>query len=281
MRITSFTLSIRSHSPQQRLQILPASNTGAKRDQYLTPLDGPAVYISLLGNSPYVPPPILDRPSGLPSNPRLAVGSQGPKKEFMLTPDTLRYLSATVDRFSSQIHEIQLAARAAEARAALQKQEFKRQQEKCREMMDLIGNLGGTRRAALQSKLEKVQDAQRKVLLRLDRTLQILIEQASPDLSEHETKWFDELRRMKEMVAGSGRYDERSLVARAKMVILHWHLMVNLLTVIVQLKREYDRLLPSLKDVQKQEADRKKLANGNQALGLSQAFELGERSTQE
>jgi nucleoporin NUP82 len=41
---------------------------------------------------------------------------------------------------------------------------------------------------------------------------------ASPELSENETKWFEELKRMKVEVFGSGRYDEESMRSRVKLV---------------------------------------------------------------
>jgi hypothetical protein len=55
------------------------------------------------------------------------------------------------------------------------------------------------------------------LLSRLDRTLQGLMRKASPELSENESRWFEELKRMKNEVLGAGRYDEESLRARAKL----------------------------------------------------------------
>ena len=52
---------------------------------------------------------------------------------------------------------------------------------------------------------------------------------------------------------------------------------------LVQLRRELDRLLPSLKELQqKEEKLRKKMLEGGvSGLGVSQAFELGERASSE
>lgn len=95
--------------------------------------------------------------------------------------------------------------------------------------------------------------------------LQSLMEKASPDLSEHETKWFEELKRMKEDIIGAGRYDEGSLVARTRL-----------------LEQEYARLAPALKNILEKEKLRKdKVVENNQQLGFSQAFEYGERSNLE
>lgn len=51
---------------------------------------------------------------------------------------------------------------------------------------------------------------------------------------------------------------------------------------IFQLKREYERIVPSLKDVvAKEEQRRKRVSDNSRSLGVSQAFELGERSNTE
>jgi nucleoporin NUP82 len=136
----------------------------------------------------------------------------------MLTPDTLRYLGKTVERFTVQIRDIQLANGAAEARSELQQQEFARQEAKHAEMIEMIERLTDQRQTAFQEKLRRIQERQGNLLARFDRILQVMIAKASPELSEHETKWFEELRRMKEEVNGGGRWDEGSLVARTKMV---------------------------------------------------------------
>ena len=55
-----------------------------------------------------------------------------------------------------------------------------------------------------------------------------------------------------------------------------------MLTALAQLKREYERIMPSLQDVVAKEEQRKKRDSDNsRSLGVSQAFELGERSNNE
>ena len=147
----------------------------------------------------------------LPNNPNVTKG------EFMITPDTLRYLGSVVEHFSAQIHDVQLAQRSAETRASLQEEEFKRQREKFGEILETARGLNTKGQAQIQ-RVARIQEAQRALFARLDRTLQGLMAKASPELSENETKWFEELRRMKEEVVGAGKYDDRSLVARAKLV---------------------------------------------------------------
>lgn len=273
-------MNLRSDSPISRPQDLLVISNG--NDRFLTPLEGPPPYISLLSSESFIPASILSRPSGLPSNPRLAIGSPTSKQEFVLTPDSLRYFATTVQHLTNQIHEILIAGRAAEARADLQKKEFLQQQTECRKMMELMADLKGRRVTEVTSRAEKVRNMQKKLAARSDRILQALVDKASPGLSEHETKWFDELKRMKEDVNGAGRYDEGSLSARSKLVSRRNNFVSNDFLIGLQLQREYDRLLPSLKELLKQETEhRKRLAENKQGFGVSQAFELGERSNSE
>jgi len=128
-----------------------------------------------------------------------------------------------------------------------------------------MADIKGRRYAEANARVERVKETQKNLMARLDRVLQALVNKASPELSEHETRWFEELRRMKDEVVGVGRYDESSLVARSKLV-----------------HREYDRLLPSLKDFSKQETERRqRQADSSGELGFSQAFELGQKSNNE
>lgn len=184
-----------------------------EKNTWLEPAEGPSAFVSLL-SEPYIPPPILQS-SGLPPLPKLSLPSTSSSKEFMLTPDTLRYIGKIVEQVTGQIHEIYVAQRAAENRVKLQQEELNRQVAKCREMEQSLAKL---KQATTQSRLEKALDTQKGLMKRLDRLLQSLMAKASPELSEHETKWFGELKRMKEEILGQGKYDEGSLVARVKLV---------------------------------------------------------------
>ncbi|EIW61231.1 uncharacterized protein TRAVEDRAFT_56601 [Trametes versicolor FP-101664 SS1] len=283
MRMSVFPLNLRSESPYSpepepspsvatpgSLPDLPPApshpgpSTAPKA--LLAPPEAPPAYVSLLEEEPFKIPQAIARTTGLPPNPRLSLPNNPAitKGEFMITPDTLRYLGTVVEHFSAQIHDVQLAHRAAEARASLQEQEFKRQRAKCAALLESARGLGGAE-GAQRERLARVQETQRALLARLDRTLQGLMAKASPELSENETKWFEELRRMKAEVVGAGKFDDRALVARAKL-----------------LRREVDRLLPYLKELrEKEETRQKSLVASREALGLSQAFELGKRSTEE
>ncbi|EPQ59331.1 hypothetical protein GLOTRDRAFT_55221 [Gloeophyllum trabeum ATCC 11539] len=264
MRIISFPLALELDSPPPSRTEKPLAIEGPEDPAGSTTPEGPPAYVSLLGAQPFVPPSVLSNFSGLPSSPHLALPSEQ-KSEFMITPDSLRYLGTTVERFMAQIREVKLAQKCAESRHVLQIQEYQRQQEKLQELGNLVDKLKGARHAAVIDKVKALQATQKTLFTRLDRTLQAMMQKVSPELSQHERKWFEELKRMKEEVVGASRYDEESLSQRIKM-----------------LQREYDRLLPSLKELQRREAERKRReAEKNQGLGLSQAFELGERSSEE
>jgi nucleoporin NUP82 len=156
-------------------------------------------------------------------NPRLSLPPSpakggGGTREFMLTPDVLRYFATTVAALSAQMQDVQLAYRAADARATLQQAEQTRLSQKCAEMEASVSMLRGARRAKTEDRFTRVREEQRALHGRLERMLRGLMDRASPELSEYETKWFGELKRMQGEVVGAGRYDEGSLVARTRMV---------------------------------------------------------------
>ncbi|KAJ2916526.1 hypothetical protein MD484_g3938, partial [Candolleomyces efflorescens] len=231
-----------------------------EKNAWLEPAEGPSTFVSLLSD-PYIPPPVLQS-SGLPPLPKLSLPSTSTSKEFMLTPDTLRYIGKIHEQVTGQIHEIYVAQRAAENRVKLQQEELNRQVAKCREIEQSLARL---KQATTASRLEKATEAQKGLIKRLDRLLQSLMAKASPELSEHETKWFEELKRMKEEILGQGKYDEGSLVARVKL-----------------LEREYARVMPPLKALlEKEKAKTEKHTEVNRSLGFSQAFEYGKRSNED
>lgn len=222
MRITTIPLNIRSEPLEAKNSVSLRSSRPAQIDKsrWLTPIpDSLPVYVSLLGTEPYTPPVLLSNPSGLPANPKLSLPAPASgSKEFVLTPDTLRFIGKTVAQISSQTGEITLAYNDATSRLTLQKSELSRSIAKCKDMEYLVERLKGHAKDATEERLAKVQEEQKRLLGRYDRLLQVLMAQASPELSEYETKWFEELKRMKREVLGSGKYDEDSLVMRMKTV---------------------------------------------------------------
>ncbi|KAG6832947.1 hypothetical protein H0H92_004831 [Tricholoma furcatifolium] len=268
MRITSFPLNLRAEAPHSSSHPLPPDKDDERFDQksyWLSPLDGPPSYVSLLSKIPYTPPAALDRSSGLPKLPKLSLPQVNGSAGFVLTPDILRYLGDVGRELANQSTAVKLALKQTDERVKLQQHELLRMAQKAEQMNAAIGNLKGPRRSVTVAKFEAIQAKQKLLLGRLDRVLQGMMERASPGISENETKWFEELRRMKGEIMGFGRYDDESLVARTRL-----------------LEREYTRLMPSLKEIFEKEKRRNdKVVESNQALGVSQAFEFGVRSHSE
>ncbi|KAG6833726.1 hypothetical protein H0H87_001158 [Tephrocybe sp. NHM501043] len=270
MRITSLPLNLRAETPHTPSSHTPSSDKDSERfnqkSYWLTPLEGPPSYISFLQKNPYTLSPALDRSSGLPKLPQLSLpkaaeGNGG----FILTPDTLRYLGDVARELTNQSTAVKLAVKQADERVKLQQHELARMGQKVSQMNAVIENLKGPRKAATEARLKKVQAEQKSLLGRLDRVLQGMMERASPGISENETKWFEELRRMKGEITGFGRYDDESLVSRTRL-----------------LEQEYARLTPSLKELfEKEKRRNERVAKSKQGLGVSQAFEFGERSNSE
>ncbi len=236
MRITTFNLVLRSESPKSRPVDLPTIDEPAEsslqdRNKWLKPLEGPPPFISILRDT-FEIPDILSRPSGLPSNPRLSL-PQSAKGEFVLTPDSLRYLATTVTQMSNQIRDAQFAHRDSVNRASLLREELNNICLKAGELQRRLQRLNGAGAIAVRTKIQRTQDRHKDLMTRLDRMLQHMMDQASPELSEHETKWFEELKRMKQELIGSGQYDGDSLVARAALVRLFSFSAYPVLTVLV------------------------------------------------
>ncbi|KAI0306969.1 hypothetical protein B0F90DRAFT_1807692 [Multifurca ochricompacta] len=256
MRVVSFPLNMRSTFPhnEEHKSIVPAN-------RLLKSADEPLAYTSLLGTKPWEPPMGLAL-TGLPTMPRLITPET---RDFRITSDTLRFVSAKVDEVAARVHSVESAHRQTNARVDLQRKELHRQLAKIDEIRALLGELRGARQDRIDARARAIQGGQQAMIARLDRVLAELMKRANPTLSDHETKWFDELGRMREQVLGAGRYDEASLKARVQ-----------------ALKREHDRLLPHLKALgEKERAQAKIMQEKNQGLGVSQAFEFGQQFNKE
>lgn len=209
MRVVSFSLNIRpgfSPNDEQKLSV-PA-------DRLLKVAEGPPTYTSLLGTKPWELPTGLSS-TGLPATPRLVTPES---KDFRITPDTLRFFSSKVDEIVTRIHGVESAYRQTNARSELQHEELHRQVAKVDEIRALLSELRGTRQDRIDARTRAIQAGQQSLLARLDRVLAELMKHTNPTLSDHETKWFDELGRMREQVLGAGKYDEASLKARMQAV---------------------------------------------------------------
>ena len=209
MRVVSFSLNLRSGDLARDE---PKSTVPA--DRLLKPAGEPPAYTSLLGTKPWQPPTSLPS-TGLPAVPRLATPGT---KDFRITPDTLRFLSAKVDEIATRIHGVQSAYQQTNMRVELQCEELQRQAAKVAEIRALLGEMRGARQDRIAARARAIQDGRQVLLGRLDRVLGELMKRANPTLSDHETKWFGELGRMRQQVLGAGRYDEASLMARLQAV---------------------------------------------------------------
>lgn len=213
MRVVTIPLTLQSEGTSANEEGLDAE-AGEDPGTAVKALEGPPAYVTLL-SEPYEPPTKFTNDAALPSNPKLLVPMKG---EIQLTPDTLRFLASTVQRLTDQMYEVQIAYRSAELRAQLQEQEFRRQQNTAKEILVLNDSLHGKRQEQTKGKLEQVQARQKELLNRTDRILRAMMKNASPELSEHETKWFEELKRLQKEIKGSTRYDQESFSGRTTQV---------------------------------------------------------------
>lgn len=125
-----------------------------------------------------------------------------PAAPAVVTPDTVRYLGKNVERFRTEIQDMTRSANTVQLRIELQHVELKRQLAKLQEMYALVARLKGTSQGSMKNRLEKVTRAQNELLERATKVLQQLMDSFSPQLSDFERQWFDELRRMSVDVTG-------------------------------------------------------------------------------
>jgi nucleoporin NUP82 len=219
MRIISVPLNLRAEPLHCKSKVfrLEDSDPSTEKSKWLSCIDGPSTHASILGAEPFIPPSSIGRFPDLSTSLKLPQVSSG-SKELTLTPDTLRFLGTSVAQITSQSREVILACHVITRRMYLQQFELPRLTKKCHEMESILEKIQGPGRASTEIRLARVQEEQKLLSARLDRLLQSLMEKASPELSEHEAKWFEELKRMKEGVMGRGKYDEDSLVCRTRLV---------------------------------------------------------------
>ena len=196
----------------------------------ITSTDRPKAWLFSSEFDPYIVPPIFAQPLGLPTNPRLALPAPQSKSEFVLTPDTIRYLGQTVEHLRAQIDAVKYANAMAEAQVQIQTTEFHRQVRQVQQILMVLEVSRMKRCPAWKERIERARKTQDELLERLDRTLRVYMRKVAPELSEQETKWFEELKRMKAEVLGQGKYDEQSLRARTKLVSTIWGILLSVLS---------------------------------------------------
>lgn len=221
MRIISVPLNLRAEPLDSKSNVfrLEDTDSSTEKSKWLSCVDGPSTHASILSAEPFIAPSLTGHLSELStsSKPLLFQVPSG-SKELTLTPDTLRFLGTSVAQITSQSREVILACQVVTKRMFLQQYELPMLTKKCQEMESILEKVQGPGRASTEERFAKIQEEQKLLLARLDRLLQSLMEKASPELSEHEAKWFEELKRMKESVLGRGKYDEDSLVCRTRLV---------------------------------------------------------------
>jgi nucleoporin NUP82 len=200
-----------------------------------------------------------------------------PKTEFVLNPGTLRQLSTISDKFRTHVQDVQVAHQSTQSRASLQVQEFARQQQIYSKAATLFAELSETRQVAARKRLDDIQLKHNQLLGRMDRILKKLMLRASPELNEHETRWFNELGRMKQEIIGANTNDQDSLSAKTDMVRAEMSHDVTT-KLCFQLRGEVDELLQRVKAAKTEEPRRWDLTGKNEVLGTSQATQLGLRS---
>ena len=210
-------------------------------------------YTSLLGQTPFTVPAIFTRSVG--PLPRLSVPPAGPSQP--VTAQSLRTLGQHMDKIRGEIRNVVGGASAIKQRLDQQQHEYVRQLDRAAKMVEALEKLSGTGQDALKARIERVMGVQRDLLARGDKLLQRLMDSHSPVLSEYEKRWFAELARMRNEVAGGN--DGRALVARGEM-----------------LGGQLALLMPTLKVMAKEEAEyRREEGRHAQGLGSAQALVIG------
>ena len=186
MRLVTFPLNLRAESAE--LISEEESRPENPQEESSKSKELPEIkYTNYISANPFVLPAILQRPVGLASIKDIPLPkSQSVKSELVVTPETLRYLKAVAERLCAEKHEAVRAHLELRAQLANQSQEAAKQLVHLQEIIARTNKLNGPQRAELEAKLKKLQNDQQSLLHRMDRTLQALINKASPELNEHE-----------------------------------------------------------------------------------------------
>lgn len=216
LRLVTFALNLRAENNE------PQVVHELQKQSELPPLpssSGPSTYNSILSAQAFTVPAAFARTTGLPPIPKLSLShNDSGKTELNLTPETLRYLATVSERISGEVRDAQISCSALKSRTDIQRQEYERLQKAASEIINRAHELTGTRKTRLQEKMKAIQEQQKTLLSRMDKALRTLIKNASPELNEHETRWFEEFERMKAQVQGVGRFDQDSLRSRIRLV---------------------------------------------------------------
>ena len=209
-RLTVFPLSLRSETPYLPPSDFTALTLSDKKARSPSPkppapTSGPwAEPDNLLYSEVYAIPDILSNPTGLPTYARVSMPPNA-SAPLVITPETLRYLGKAVEQVTSLIRDVVRGHRIAETRGQLQLHEMLRQRQRMSIIAERVARLRGEKRERTTRKIEALRTNQKAIMARADALLQNMVQRASPDLSENESKWFEELRRMEAEVMGVGK----------------------------------------------------------------------------
>ncbi|KAG4304556.1 hypothetical protein PORY_001949 [Pneumocystis oryctolagi] len=128
------------------------------------------------------------------------------RNKFVVSQESLRFLgkiALETRKSSEKLHNLIVSMY---RRLELQGREFTRQLEKLyslKNKIDIITSKNSSER------LKNAIDKQKILQRRADQILQRLIKSHSPTLSDHEKKWFDELKRIKIKAYGNNGFNEK------------------------------------------------------------------------
>ena len=167
-------------------------------------------YKSLLETS-FILPQVFSNKKG--SRPPPLDSTAATKGELKITPDSLRTMGKQVEAYQSSIRELVEGADQVQHRLELQMKELSRQLSSLHELRTLSGDLRDSTSgdSGLVGRMKRVEQVQVRLLERLDRTLQKLMEkhQGRDQLSLYEKKWFEELKRVEREQVGLGAKTRR------------------------------------------------------------------------
>ncbi|GAA5975834.1 hypothetical protein JCM5350_000749 [Sporobolomyces pararoseus] len=198
--------------------LLPSTTTD---DALTIPTSQSKSYVSLL-EPPFTLPQVFTTKPNLPP-------PSSSKDSLSITPDSLRQLGTLVETYQTLIRNLVQGVDTVSNRLELQFKELSRQLSSLQELRRLSGDLResttgvGGDRDGLVGRMKRVEENQFKLLERLDKTLQKLMErhQGSDRLSLYEKKWFEELKRIEKQV-GAGGSSAGGLENKVKRVEAMW-----------------------------------------------------------
>lgn len=139
----------------------------------------------------------------------------GRKTIEAIGPDHLRALATASTEIRARAESLRVASALVERRLDLQVAEYSRQLKLLREAAATTDDIR-TRAKSTAERAESMAAAQTTLVERLDSVLNAMLAEYRPQIGEVERKWFDELERVRQRVAGARRMP--GLAHRAKIL---------------------------------------------------------------